>query len=215
MKKFLKYATSIGLILFILSCTSKERKNKNVQEAEKLAQNERHYSIDKSGASLQWTAYKFTDKLAVSGTFNQFELHLKNESGSVEELLKDAEITISTLSVNSGNIIRDPKLRTSFFKVFNTDTINGKILDAEHGTGALELEMNNSSNDAKYDYSLKNDTLFLTTHIDLLFWKGEKALSSLNKECYELHKGTDGISKLWPNVDVIIKLPIRIDTISK
>ena len=122
---------------------------------------------------------------------------------------------IITSSVNSGNIIRDPKLRTSILKVFNTDPINGRILDAEHGKGALEeLEMNNISNDTKYDYSLKNDTLFLTTHLDLMLWNGKEALNSLNKECYELHKGIDGVSKLWPDVDVILKLPNRIDTLS-
>ena len=122
---------------------------------------------------------------------------------------------IITSSVNSGNIIRDPKLRTSILKVFNTDPINGRILDAEHGKGALEeLEMNNISNDTKYDYSLKNDTLFLTTHLDLMLWNGKEALNSLNKECCKLHKGIDGVSKLWPDVDVILKLPNRIDTLS-
>ena len=213
MKYFLKYTTSLSLVLLILSYSCKER-NKNVGEAEKVIQKEQPYSIDKTGLSVQWTAYKFTNKVAVSGTFDQHEFKLQRESGSVEELLKDAEMTIITSSVNSGNIIRDPKLRTSFFKVFNADTINGKILDASRSSGTLELEMNNISKDVKYDYTIKNDTLFLTTHLDLIIWKGEKALSSLNNECYELHTGTDGISKLWPNVDVTMKLPLRVDTTS-
>ncbi len=76
--------------------------------------------------------------------------------------------------------------------------------------------MNDISNDVEYDYTLKNDTLFLSTHLDLYNWKGEKALKSLNKECYELHAGLDGISKLWPDVDVTIKLPVyQADSLAK
>tara|TARA_R110002051_G_scaffold104456_3_gene177140 strand:+ start:10137 stop:10361 length:225 start_codon:yes stop_codon:yes gene_type:complete len=58
------------------------------------------------------------------------------------------------------------------------------------------------TNDVEYTYSLKNDILFLTIHLDLLKWNGDYVLYSLNKECYDLHKGVDGVSKLWPDVDV-------------
>lgn len=122
---------------------------------------------------------------------------------------------IPTALVNSANQIRDPKLRTALFKIFNTDTIRGKILDAEQGIGSLELKMNNLSNDLKYTYSLKTDTLFLNTHFDLMQWNGEAALKSLNKECYDLHIGNDGISKLWPDVDVSIKFPITATIVDK
>ena len=214
MKHFLKYTTAFIVLLFIFSCTSKEKKKKTVQEDEKMAQKELTYSTVESGTSILWTAYKFTDKLGVSGTFDLFELNLKNESGSIERLLENAEISITTSSVNSGNIIRDPKLRASFFKVFHTDTILGKILDAEDGKGVLELKMNDIANDVAYTYSLKNDTLFLITHVNVPLWNGQEALDSLNKECNELHTGTDGISKLWPDVDVVLKLPIKKTSLS-
>jgi hypothetical protein len=158
---------------------------------------------------LHWTAYKFTNKLGVGGTFDEFTLQLKTDSGSVEELLNDAEITINTLSINSGNEIRDPKLRTSFFKVFNTDIISGKVIDAKNGAGILELSMNSISNKVSYAYSIHMDTLLLNTHMDLLLWDGEQAMKTLNKDCYELHTGTDDISKLWPDVDVVLKLPLQ------
>ncbi len=208
MKQLLKFASSFVLMLFVLSCNSSDKKKKKDQDNEKVAKKEQIYSKDTSGVSLQWIAYKFTDKLGVAGTFDRITFKQENESGSIEDLLKNAEMTIATASVNSNNEIRDPKLRTFFFEVFNTDTITGKILDAEQGSGVLELKMNDISNDVEYDYTLKNDTLFLTTHLDLQNWNGEKALNSLNKECYELHTGLDGISKLWPDVDVTIKLPV-------
>lgn len=182
---------------------------KNNAIEHKLALENPTYSVDTSGTVLQWTAYKFTDKLGVSGTFDTFNLDVKNQSGSVEAILKDAEMNIITSSVNSGNEIRDPKVRDSFFKIFRTDTIFGKIIGAKKGKGALELKMNTISNDVHYDYSVKNDTLFLTTNLDLMQWDGVAALNSLNTECYELHTGLDGISILWPDVDITLKFPLQ------
>lgn len=204
------------LILLGISCnTSKKDKKEDSTTDAKVTLEKPIYSIDTAGTAIQWTAYKFTNKLGVSGTFNDYTLHLTTDSGSVEELLNNAKISIKTLSVNSGNEIRDPKLRTSFFKVFKTDTIWGEILDATNGKGALELKMNNRTNDTAFEYSLKNDTLLLSAHVDMLSWNGEKALKNLNKECYELHTGTDGISKLWPDVDVVFKMPVKLNTLSK
>lgn len=199
------------MAILFFSCNTSGKKKKDNQVVEKI----QTYSIDTSGLSLKWTAYKFTDKLGVSGTFDSIVLNTKNNSGTIEILLRDAEMIIPTALVNSANQIRDPKLRTAFFKVFNTDTIRGKILDAEQGIGSLELKMNNLSNDLKYTYSLKTDTLFLNTHFDLMQWNGEAALKSLNKECYDLHIGNDGISKLWPDVDVSIKFPITATIVDK
>lgn len=208
MNQIIKHTFFFVLSFLIVSCNSSDKKKKGQQESQKVMQKAQSYTIDTSGLSLIWTAYKFTDKLGVSGTFDSIVFDTKNNSGPIEKLLKEAEMTIPTAFVNSANEIRDPKLRIAFFKVFNTDTIKGKILYAENGNGALELKMNNLTNDVEYTYHLENDTLFLNTHFDLMQWNGEAALKSLNKECYDLHKGVDGISKLWPDVAVSIKFPI-------
>lgn len=211
MKQLLRYSLSMIFVFLIFSCNTSEKKKVPQQDEGTRVQSTQNYSIDTTGISIKWTAYKFTEKLGVSGIFDQFALNLKNDHGSLETLLEDAEITIHTVSVNTGNEIRDPKLRTFFFKVFHTDTIFGKILDTEQGKEALELKMNNITNDVAYTYSLKNDTLILTTHLDVMQWNGTEALKSLNKECYEVHTGIDGVSKLWPDVDVVLKLPIKTD----
>lgn len=211
MKQLLSYTLSMIFVFLIFSCNTSEKKKAPQQDEGTQVQSVQNYSIDTSGVSIKWTAYKFTEKLGVSGIFDQFALNLKNDHGSLETLLEDAEMTINTVSVNTGNEIRDPKLRTSFFKVFHTDTIFGKILDTKEGQETLELKMNNILHNVAYTYSLKNDTLFLTTHLDLRQWNGGEALKSLNKECYEVHTGGDGISKLWPDVDVVLKFPIKMN----
>ena len=83
------------------------------------------------------SVWKFTEEVEVGGTFDTFVLDVKNETGSVENLMKNAKTNIITSSVNSDNEIRDPKLRVSIFKVFKTDTIFGEIVDAKKkGSGA-------------------------------------------------------------------------------
>lgn len=133
----------------------------------------------------------------------------KTKSGSVENILQASRLSINTMSVNSDNNIRDPKLKESFFKIFHTDTIRGEILKANQNKGTLALEMNSITKNIPFSYSLKTDTIFISTTIDLKEWNGEEAISTLNKVCYDLHKGTDGISKLWPDVSVSIKLPVN------
>lgn len=177
-------------------------------DSKEISKNEA-YTLDDLGITIAWTAYKFTDKVGVSGTFEDYTLNKESVSGSVESILKKLKLSIPTECIDSGNAIRDFKLTTYFFEVFNTPSITGTILNAKEGEGIIRLKMNANSLKTPYTYSLQNDTIVLFTHLDLKRWKGEEALSTLNTECYELHKGTDGISKLWPDVDVTIKLPVN------
>ncbi len=103
----------------------------------------------------------------------------------------------------------DFKLDTYFFKAFNTSEITGTILKTKEGEGVVKLKMNSTSKKIPFTYSLENDTIMLFTNLNFKKWKAEDALTTLNEECYELHKGPDSVSKLWPGVDVIIKLPVR------
>ena len=205
--KFSNFLCLAILIMLFSSCNTQERK-KAVTIENSNNKNEYSYTIDTSGISVVWTAYKFTDKLGVSGTFKDFTMHKKNASGSIESVLNSLKLSIPTSSVNSKNAIRDFKLNNYFFKVFNTLVITGTITSAKENEGFIRLQMNKKSRKIPFTFSLKNDTIALFTHLDLKNWKGEEALNILNKECYELHKGTDGISKLWPDVDVSIKLPV-------
>ncbi|MEM5565047.1 YceI family protein [Psychroserpens sp. AS72] len=211
MKQLFKNTTYLVLCLLVFSCnTSKKDKTETGDTTEDvMLQDKQLYSIDTAGVSVLWTAYKFTDKLGVSGKFEDFKFSGVHKATSIDNLLKQSKISIVTASVNSNSEIRDPKLRTSFFKVFNTSTIEGVVLEANQGKGIVSLKMNTMTQPLDYTYVYKNDTLVMTAKIDLNTWHGEEAIQSLNKACYDLHTGTDGISKLWPDVDVQIKLPVK------
>lgn len=202
------------MTLFIFSCNTFEKRNKDTHVGTKVDRDGETYALDTSGISLQWTAYKFTDKVGVNGTFDEYWLYTNEKAGCIENLLKGDKIIINTLSVNSGSRIRDSKLKTCFFKAFGTDTISGEILEARDGKGIMALEINAIRNTIDYTYSLKKDTLFLSTAISLSNWEGEEAVYSLDPECYDLHMGADSISRLWPNVDIAVKLPLKIDSTS-
>jgi len=65
-------------------------------------------------------------------------------------------------------------------------------------------------NDEKLKYDVKNDQDFSATGtIDLMDFDGKEALSSLNKKCFDLHKGADGVSKTWSEVAINLKGSIK------
>lgn len=205
---YFKYLGTFLLLLIFYSCqTSDKKKTDTIHE--NMSINETKYAIDTSRVIIVWTAYKFTNKVGVSGSFKNYTLQGNNKSGSVETILNNLKLSILTESVDSKNTVRDFKLHTYFFNVFNTPTITGTIINAKENQGFMKLDMNQNNLKVPYTYSIKNDTIELFTNLNLNNWNGEKALNALNKECYDLHTGEDGISKLWPDVDISIKLPLK------
>jgi len=194
----------------IASCNSSESK-KTIQTEGKIQSsvNEKNmYSVD-GEIVIKWTAYKFTEKAKVSGSLDSVELFLKNESGSITSLLTGASMKIYTASVNSNNEARDLKLVNYFFKPFQTEVIKGKILSVSEDSGNLEILMNKVSQKVDYTYNLEADTLHLSALVELSKWNADEALDKLNEVCFDLHKGADGISKLWPDITVDIRLPLK------
>ncbi|WCO02894.1 hypothetical protein [Psychroserpens ponticola] len=194
-----KISSYLVILILLFSCNNSEKK---------LTKTDANYSMTSQGKSVGWTAYKFTEKVGVKGVFDDFEIKTASDSVSIETLLKTSRISIKTQSVNSKLEIRDVKLRDVFFNTFNTEIIKGEILNADSGKGILALSMNDITEEIAYNYNLKEDTLFVNTNLHLIKWKAEKALDTLNKVCYDLHKGADGVSKLWPDVSIVIKIPV-------
>ena len=209
MKYYLKHAIFLMLLLMISSCNDSEKKLSQKTSDQNQYSEQQQYSVDTSGISILWTAYKFTNKVGVSGIFNTYTFETKKASGTVENILKKSKLAIPTASVNSSNPIRNFKLDTYFFKAFNTSEIKGTITKAKESEGIINLKMNRRSKKIPFTYSVEKDTIRLFTNLNLTSWKGEDALKTFNTECYELHKGTDGISKLWPDIDVVIKIPVH------
>ena len=52
-----------------------------------------------------------------------------------------------------------------------------------------------------------NNVLKLRAQISLDEMGAYKAYNSISAKCYDLHKGADGISKTWDEVNVILDVP--------
>ena len=204
------FILGIGVMLMVIqmSCNKEHPKKQATPTLLRQNYNKGTYAIDTKGVKVQWIAYKFTDKTGVKGTFNELNCIPKNETGSIAEILKGLTLKIPTATVASGNAIRDFKLRTHFFSTFNTHKLTGTIFHIKDYEGFLKLKMNSKDLIIPFTYSVEADTIKLFTHLNLLEWSGQPALTELSKQCNEFNKGDDGVSKLWPGVDVSIKLPI-------
>ncbi|PIB36960.1 hypothetical protein BFP72_16890 [Reichenbachiella sp. 5M10] len=197
-----KNCIPVILALFALySCSPKKAQEEKSEEATAVV-------YDVAAAQVKWTAFKLTDRVGVSGTFNEVDV-TAGGAGSVETVLTNGMFSINTASVDSNEATRDPKIKESFFGVFNTPAITGTIVSAEGGKGQVELMMNDTTNMVPFSYITSDSTLVLTTSIDVTNWNGAAAIDSLNSVCELLHKGSDGVSKLWPDVTVQVTIPAK------
>ena len=165
------------------------------------------YQIDTESVSLKWVAYKTTAKLGVGGEFGKINIGDYALADSPEGAIDEVTFTVPVSSLFTGNTDRDWKLVNLFFGVMDkTEFIKGTFHalegDATSGKGVMDLTMNNKTCDLPYDYIIANDSMFITTKLNINEWNGQEALDSINEACYELHKGDDGVSKTWEEVDI-------------
>lgn len=207
MKNTLSFVILFLLVAGVLhSCNTKTNtENKEERPIEEIPV----YTLSPDMSMLRWTAYKTSQKLGVSGTFDSISIVCEKTTGTLEELLQNAKISIKTSSVNSNNEIRDPKIVAFFFGKFSVpEEISGSVDSAANGKAYISLMMNGINKRIVADYSIAGKMLNINTVLDLPGWNAESGLTALNKECEDLHKGEDGVSKLWPDVAIDIICPI-------
>ena len=200
MKNLLYYTLFFSYALFTVSCA----KEKKETESSKTAH---AYHIDAEHSSVQWTAYKTTDKVPVKGTFKDIKILNSQEGKSPSAALQGLEFEIPVSSIFSKDTIRDGKLNKFFFAVMeNTMSLKGAFkLDGDE-KGNLALTMNGLTKDLPFAYEMSNDTILISASMDLNNWQAQTALESLNQACLELHTGPDGVSKTWNEVSIQAKI---------
>jgi len=204
-KTIIKLAIASMATLVLFSCnpeTSGEEKNPETPSTE-----EAKYEIDAETISLKWTAFKTTDKKPVGGTFTTINVNKNPSADAIEKAIHGVSFSVPVTGISSNNETRDAKLVRNFFNIMDdTEFIKGTFSfdegNAEKGTGVLDLIMNGKECDLPYDYTISNDSLFITTILNLNEWNSQNALDSLNVACGVLHKGPDGISKTWTEVEI-------------
>jgi polyisoprenoid-binding protein YceI len=200
MKKQLYILGALCLTLVFASCGGGEDASK---EEEGSAEEKCFYSLNTDTYELNWTAFKTTSKVPVGGTFNDITM-TAGESEDMEGALTSIEFEINTASVESQNEDRNAKIAEHFFGTINTPTITGNVssVDMEAGTAVVTIMMNGLSFDVEGDFMMEGEDFSFSSDIDVQKWNAVSGIEALNEVCDDLHKGDDGVSVLWQNVDI-------------
>lgn len=162
-------------------------------------------------AKVGWTAYKTTDKLPVSGTFNTVKIEKIHAGANAMEALDGIAFSIPVASIFSKNEERDKKLKESFFgKMTDTVEIKGNLVTKTGKEAFVNLTMNGITTKLPVTLKVDGEAVALTAKLDLNTWKSEAAITALNVVCGDLHKGKDGVSKTWDEVLIEVKGKLAI-----
>lgn len=172
------------------------------------------YSINNEGIKFIWTAFKTTAKIGVNGSFDKLKVSNNGSSTEIPALILNTKIKIALASINSDNPERDAKLVESFFgKLANTESFTGIVQecngDNNSGNLVVLLNINKIDHAVAMTYTFADDLLEIAGTLDLLDWKAEDALESLNQACLDLHKGDDGVSKTWSDMEIKVLVPLK------
>ena len=176
---------------------------KNTTKKEKISTDEKGYTVDQKTTTVNWIAYKTNDKIPVKGQFTQLNLENSSKSKTALEALDNLKFSIPVSSLFTNDTIRDNKLKKFFFGVMdNTELISGTLKITEHNKGTATLLMNGVESSFPIEYKKNGQMLTISGTLNLDSFNGNKAIQSINKVCFDLHKGADGISKTWSEVKI-------------
>lgn len=196
------------LILGLTSCKN-EKKDTKTETIETAVT--KQFVIKPEATSVKWTAYKTTEKKGVGGEFTTVNFDEKS-GNSPEEALNGLSfsIPISSVFTNDPSNTRDAKIKEFFFgAMLDTELLNGTIKYVNNAYVA-SLTMNGVTNDLPLYITITDERrVRLTGTMNLKDWNALEALASLNKVCYDLHKGADGISKTWEDVAIEVSTFLR------
>jgi hypothetical protein len=215
MIKKLRLFVGIMMLSFLfIACGSETENDSKVESVDQSSGESCLYSYDKEGSSVNWTAFKTTQRVAVGGSFDSVLVSLPDTIRSPKEALKNASFSIISSSVFTNNTIRDGTIRKYFFsKLKNDGNIEGNIRIVEgtdkFGSGTIVLNINDVKRDIGFKYTIEGDVIIIKTKITLVSFEGEEAVQSLNTECKDVHAGADGVSKLWPDLEIEVKAALK------
>ncbi|CAG0999490.1 MAG: hypothetical protein HND27_04455 [Bacteroidetes bacterium] len=198
-------------VLLFISCGTENNKE-ITKQTEKQNTLVCTYSYIHDSTHVNWTAYKFTEKKGVKGTFDSVVVEgVANGATSPFDVFANVSFRIIPSSVNTNDAGRDKKILNYFFgKMMATNKISGKIVSInEKGEAEVLIKMNNVEHNVWGVFTVQENKVSLQVEINMDYWNGQAAIASLNKECYELHKGEDGKSVLWPDVSVQIETTLQ------
>lgn len=197
------------LVIGITSCKKEKKEAKTGTTPEAVVAEK--FVVKPEATSVKWTAYKTTEKKGVGGEFTT--INFENKEGETpQEALNNLSfsIPISSLFTNDETNTRDAKIKTSFFgAMLDTAFLKGTI-KYTNNTCVASLTMNGVTHDLPLEVNITDKRrVSITGTMNLADWNALAALESLNKVCFDLHKGADGVSKTWEDVAIEVNTFLR------
>ena len=166
--------------------------------------------------NVSWKAYKTLGKIGVGGKFTSvtYTPHAL-EGKNFKELFVGSKVSIDLSKIDTGNPGRDETLVKDFFSVMKGKTIEGEIVDIKKtdkhekgkprtGVVSVKLTMNEKTLTIPMKYIYADGKFDASGTIDLLDFTAGDALTSINKSCYDLHKG-----KTWSDVSIAFSTTVK------
>ncbi|MDG1849526.1 MAG: hypothetical protein P8I82_03425 [Flavobacteriales bacterium] len=196
-------------LLFFFSCGQNQTKKLPSQSTTPTSC---EYRFDELNTKVFWAGYKTTDKLKVVGQIKAFETNRTDAYfSSVDSMLNGLNFSLNTASSASGDEIRDSNLKDNFFNLLTDNfQINGHFSNVQKDSVTAYVAIFGLEKSIEFSHVLVDSVLKLRGTLSLDELGAVKAYQSIQNKCYDLHKGADGISKTWDDVDVLINVPISI-----
>ncbi len=213
-----RYTLLILTMTFFLFSCSNEKNNTEPQSSAGQNQNlqqktpstapapgkQADYVVD--SVRIKWTAFKYTNKTAVAGTFDKVAWKGLHKAASPGNTLEHATFSIDVKSLNTNNPGRDQTITEYLFgKMMETNQIEGRIIKVEPENALIKvvLRMNNHEKIVGFRYIFQDNVLKAKSKIDLIKdFKAGEPFYFLHTACEDKHTGPDGVSKTWPDVDL-------------
>ena len=198
------------LIVISIGITScKQEKKETKTDTSTQVETTEKFVVKPEATSVKWIAYKTTEKVGVSGEFAT--LNFENKEGATpQEALNNLNFSIPVSSLFTKDETRDAKLKEFFFAaMLDTELLKGTIKYANNVCVA-SITMNGVTHDLPLEVSITDDRrVSMTGTMNLKDWDALGALESINKACFDLHKGADGVSKTWEDVAIEVSTFLR------
>ncbi len=205
----MKRIITLLIVVFIGTTSCKQEKKDPKPEAPAQVEAAEKFVVKPEATSVKWTAYKTTEKKGVGGEFTT--LNFENKEGDTpQEALNNLSFSIPISSLITKDESRDAKLKEFFFgAMLDTEFLKGTIKYANDAYVA-SITMNGVTNDLPLEVSITEERrVSMTGTMNLKDWDALGALESINKACFDLHKGADGVSKTWEDVAIEVSTFLR------
>ena len=166
------------------------------------------YSADTNDIKLQWTAFKYTEKTGVNGTFNTTKVTGATSAGSLADLVGGLKMEIDASSIESNNPGRNVTIAQFFFAKFApasaiSASVKGLKGDDAKGELLIDIAMNGVTKTLPFAYTASADGTFEgRATMDMMDFGLKAAFESIHSACKNQHMGKDGVAKTWPVVDL-------------